>query len=71
MTSLFALIYDVHNVDCGLFRQSSSQRLIFVLYPSRLRQIKCNPVWGRKKKSLPGILYSDLSDHFPGLVPVN
>ena len=52
MTSSFALKYDVHNVHCGLFRQSSSQRLIFVLYPSRLRQIKCKPVWG--KKSLPG-----------------
>ena len=50
MTSFFALKYDVHNVHCGLFRQ----RLIFVLYPSRLRQIKCNPVW--EKKSQPGSL---------------
>ena len=48
MTSSFALKYDVHNVHCGLFRQSSSQRLIFVLYPSRLRQIKCKTVWGKK-----------------------
>ena len=40
--------YDVHNVHCGLFRQSLSQRLIFVLYPSRLRQIKCKPVWEKK-----------------------
>ena len=51
----FALKYDVHNVHCGLFRQSShhrekySQRLIFLLYPSRLRQIKCKPVWGKKR----------------------
>ena len=48
MTSFFALKYDVHNVHCGLFRQSSSQRLIFVLYPIRLRQIKCNTVWETK-----------------------
>ena len=53
MTFSFALKYDVHNVHCGLFHQSSSQRLIFVLYPSRLRQIKCKSVW-EKKKSLPG-----------------
>ena len=50
MTSSFALRYDVHNVHCGLFRQSSSQRLIFVLYPSRLRQIKCKPVLEKKNR---------------------
>ena len=48
MTSFFALKYDVHDVHCDLFRQSSSQRLIFVLYPSRIRQIKCNTVWETK-----------------------
>ena len=49
MTSFFfALKYDVHKVHCGLFRQSSSQKLIFVLYPSRLRQIKCNTLWETK-----------------------
>ena len=53
MTSFIALKYDVHNVQCGLFRQSSSQRLIFVLYPSRLTQIKCSPVW--EKNSPPGM----------------
>ena len=51
MTSCFALKYDVHNVHCGLFRQSSSQRLIFVLL-SRLRQIKCNTVWETKIRAL-------------------
>ena len=49
MTSSFALKYDVHNVHCDLFRQSLSQRLIFVLYPSRLRQIKCKPVWEKNR----------------------
>ena len=40
----FALRYNVHNVPCGLFRQTFhhrekySQILIFVLYPSRLGQ---------------------------------
>ena len=54
MTSFFGLKYDVHNVHCGLFRQISSQRLIFVLYPSRLRQIKCNTVWETKIRDRAG-----------------
>ena len=57
MTSFFALKYDVHNVHCGLFRQSSSQRLIFVLYPSRLRQIKCNTVWETKIRALEALTF--------------
>ena len=62
MTSFLALKYDVHNVHCGLFRQSShhrekySQRLILGLYPSRLRQIKCNIVWETKIRGLGRLL---------------
>ena len=49
MTSSFALKYDVHNVHCGLFRQSSSQRLIFVLYPTPQTN-KVQTCLGEKKK---------------------
>ena len=59
MTSSLALKYDVHNVHCGLFRHCSSQRLIFVLYPSRLRQIKCKPVWEFFFRSLAGIVHAE------------